>query len=1236
MSSQPPVSTQLQTSEPVNPWPKPSVTYSEATAVSYLQNVRHSDWFNPEHKEARLFLLNHEYQVEMLNVIFWCLFPAVLLVLVHVVGYFRLKFNLRWRESFYTAAGNFYEIVRTKGTRAAADSCDTEAMVKFVWAYPRRVASIYHPVAFILPVKKGCIGYFRLFAEQTLPAVISVLFLCYTGVLDGLLRPLMCKKHASEDITRMIFASEVECYNRNDTLFMITCSMAALWGISVPVFCFVLLHRWRWDLPEDFEFPGQFSLVAFGYRLSCWNWEFYIFMLKAAIICSGRLITEVRTKTSVMFFISVVHVLFVMLNVPFTTRNDRKLLKAEGAFSLFFSLHAILNEFLHLSSQGSSQTLLEIQVPLLILGIMAMHVVYLFVLIRDFLQQVRDAFVESYDLKSWSDWDAQRKAGKHWGIRPILNGLVWRSYRRAQAAKPYVCFDSDMGWVTVCGSGGDKAVATDVWAAFDKQMQEGEENKGGKAPELLLSQAPTAPEDSDVSLATATQRRKFQYDLLIAVERMAVTNGTPTFSVLQLEFIIRAAFVLARRLQAKSIAHAREAASFISNPNSELADIDPLTLLMEVPPGEEGEDDDPFAEDAPKRRSVGRSSRSSKSSASPSEGEAKGGLLNRLKNSGGEQNDDPVITLFYMRQADNIRDAEIKRFEGDEAARERTMGRVGTMTRSQKIRHGIAFACKVFAKIIGIEDENGQNDVGMMNVQIPKSTREAIDVARVFINRYILGLGSEAMIRDPLWLEFFVTEMFQEHFFRRGIDMESLQLGLQALGNTSDADLDVLRNKFEEAWFEHRATVQRKISSLKGKSADKKIQANRLEMMHAQIQAERNKSKVKEAQVGTNDSWDAGNDGLAPPFWAHLPAEDDRPNLEDLRWMRMVLRAGYGCGKSGSKPRIGELAGLIRKRAEVMDALEAEANISGDDTGSSAGSRIYSDSGPSDSGSGSDYDLKTGDKSLLKIPESIAEEGPDEENQVRPAKRSSLRDAHAEKSSEAVVQLSGDAKPTDSPVRRSVLREDTPRLEAKTDSAKLIEVINDPDQDAEAAEAEGVDIKDMGRISVLGRERTPLPLQGTGSQTPSQISSEMVEQLLGGDPSAAVATERTASSAPAGADGADGAAAEAPAAEADGAPADATAQGEAAEDNKPAEAAEDGKPAEAAEDGNPEAAQKEESQEASREVSENEEHSQSEESLSRDEAKASSEMEKPRKVKKPKVKVRPSPRAPPPEKPQRA
>ncbi|CAE7900776.1 unnamed protein product, partial [Symbiodinium sp. KB8] len=48
-----------------------------------------------------------------------------------------------------------------------------------------------------------------------------------------------------------------------------------------------------------------------------------------------------------------------------------------------------------------------------------------------------------------------------------------------------------------------------------------------------------------------------------------------------------------------------------------------------------------------------------------------------------------------------------------------------------------------------------------------------------------------------------------------------------------------------------------------------------------------------------------------------LVAEDERPTVEDLRWMRLVLKAGGGIFKEKVMPSLGEINDLLRSRREV-------------------------------------------------------------------------------------------------------------------------------------------------------------------------------------------------------------------------------------------------------------------------------------------------------------------------------
>ncbi|CAJ1393337.1 unnamed protein product, partial [Effrenium voratum] len=490
----------------------PSAAMHWESLAEALKGLRHSTWFQPESLDLREQLKDYQSSVELCALLFWLCAPLALAFLAFALCLGRVAFVLRRAKAFYARAAEFYEELVQEGTKQVLAQYDAEDWLAFSKAYFQRLAWLWNSD---LAQEEGVRDFLKAFGSQGRPLLLALLLVLYGYVLDGLLELCACLPLLpQETLRRVTVAPELPCWGLMGKL---ASGLALLWALGVPVLLSNQLRKVRNELPDDFEFPPAFCVLSFGYRLGCWNWEMYVFLLKAGILVSLRVLGP-SGRSSFLFLLAVLHGFVSRAFGPFTARSDFALVKADNRFALFFVGQSILVQVLAVSS--TIPIVMKILAVSLVAVMLCLNLLMVLSLLRACLACWQDTFIESYEFYEWALWRDGKRNRRCLGLSYRLTNLLLRRYKRRVRQRAYVSFDSRRGWLTVCGSHGDAAMAVANLAAN-------------------LSQAPAVPVP-EVQAATSAQRRKVQKYLQHTAERLCLIKGCPTFSVLELEFIIRA------------------------------------------------------------------------------------------------------------------------------------------------------------------------------------------------------------------------------------------------------------------------------------------------------------------------------------------------------------------------------------------------------------------------------------------------------------------------------------------------------------------------------------------------------------------------------------------------------------------------------------------------------------------------------------------------------------------------
>eukprot|EP00930_Biecheleria_cincta_P035006 TRINITY_DN24117_c0_g2_i1.p1 TRINITY_DN24117_c0_g2~~TRINITY_DN24117_c0_g2_i1.p1 ORF type:complete len:2030 (-),score=293.27 TRINITY_DN24117_c0_g2_i1:106-5508(-) len=817
-----------------------------------LQSLKHSEWFEPSSGPLISWLTDFQSSAQIGVVLGWIVMPAMSIVLAHVVCFIYVKLLVCKGRNFYNDAAKFYSDLVDCGVRIAIQRREAHQWLAYTSAYRSRIAMVWSPFMFR---NAGFCASLREFRKTCTPFLQALFLLIYGFVLDGMVLVSKCTTFLNEDVDRVYFASELRCldWERADTYLIV--GAALCWILGGPLLISRKLYRLRQHITAGNEFEPADSVMTFGYRLNCWNWELYIFMLQAVILILRPAIEHPSTRGHVLLGVSLLHAGMVLSFQPYTNRSDCALLRADQRVALFFVMQCFIHEYIQYSqpdvgTQPDAAYILtemtQARYTILVVASVLLNILMLLFFIFKFYEGFRNRFVEHYEEHEWILWAKNRnKAG--WSGFGLLTTLIYKDYMRLREKQPYVCFDPDLGWVTTCGSQGHKAPL--VRAHWGRM---------GMRDNLLdLSEAPSLPNESDVrvKVSTVEQRRKVIECLRLSLENLEAKSGT-SGSILQLEFVLRAAFIFARDVELHSKRIARDPALLAAEERQ--VGMDALQLLMSSFGEEEEaavskltssiEEDDRGTLLA--RVTAVRSSRSTRTNLALSveqrrthssqiskmlrqtttsrstlkksqERPSWKNHLSKMFSCSSQRDaamlelcehfyDDPVRVLHFYSQAEFVRHEELDRIALEEWSHGNPSESIFTSIRL--IVDNLRRRCH--QAMVAFHTSNAHDAEQPVVRRTLGSMRHAISTLT----------EADAGEPDAEWCEGIVDQMFQDGMFATGLDLETLQLGLVLLETCQQQDIRFLQDKFHDRWYTSKYLTDHKIKSYKGFLQEKQVQ----------------------------------------------------------------------------------------------------------------------------------------------------------------------------------------------------------------------------------------------------------------------------------------------------------------------------------------------------------------------------------------------------------------------------
>jgi len=725
-----------------------------------LTSIRHSQWFDDSNDASRESLSQITTNAELYRMLFWAVWPLALVVLTYLFSFTFLSLKLLCRSSFHQKALAFYdELVQTSVEEVKKKGM--EEWTLFVREYSSRLCGIWWLVPHADARRQGRCLEFGFFVKETLPIVLTGFLLSYANVLVGVLRPHDCEFFPADGFRRQIFATERRC-SWTDRQSIISTGCGLFWGVLAPMLLLLAVRSRRHAMLKLVMIRARFAILINGYTDKCWWWEFLIFALKGFLISVKHHSVPAEAKNGMLLMAGMVYSAAHVFFQPLDSRCDRVLQKVHYHLLVAWILQSTAVDFIALVNKERNE-MDEVGAWCTLAAAVIVLVAHLSFLAHISYRMYRftlESYMSTFD---WVAFEAEiEQAQEHFGGPGLyLRQALLNAHERHHRESPYVFMDPLFGWAVVIGSRGDLAAPPKI-------------PRGHKCPEgrPALSSISASPEDVDVRQATPAQRDWLQRALGAAVEALAVHLDTATFSVSLLEFVMRAAFVLARR---KTIASSKYLSSsyywedFEDVVDLAAAELDLLDII------DENKADARNSQEEFDLPAFVRASMLVKAK----------GHLGRTHND--NDNDNDLVEKAFAQKAQVVLQDELNRRAVD----------AGAASASVVAQMNSPIASSRKHSILSLSPE-----------------ARAMSEQRKSLKR----AGRHARLEESLRL--LTDQMFHPLVYKTGIELEAMQLALMELVRIRQQDLTLWLDIFEETWLKHNAYQSNRIRRYAGSVKD--------------------------------------------------------------------------------------------------------------------------------------------------------------------------------------------------------------------------------------------------------------------------------------------------------------------------------------------------------------------------------------------------------------------------------
>eukprot|EP00928_Gymnodinium_smaydae_P015377 TRINITY_DN1567_c1_g3_i1.p1 TRINITY_DN1567_c1_g3~~TRINITY_DN1567_c1_g3_i1.p1 ORF type:complete len:1289 (+),score=292.43 TRINITY_DN1567_c1_g3_i1:104-3970(+) len=530
------------------------LTTEQAALIETLRGLTHTEYQLPDFARARAALVQYQKQCELGRTLLWGFWPLIVIVSAYSYGFMKLRLAIRKHAKDYAGALEFYQDIFSNGAAKAKKTRATKVWIVYVREYYFRIWDIWWPIQHASRYLAFGGPDFRIFVNESFPVGYAAMFLTFGGTLQGITRPLRCASLGPQDKDRafMVSQAEVECTFDLPAIW-IGVFFTILWCVVFPAYQFIKLHGAVTDRSTSpLELNRKYGLVNNGYRRNRWWWESVVFARKFVIYLVAVLPMYVTFKAALFLAVSLAFMSLHIIFDPFDKRCGGILNRLEclqlATWVIICLLMAIFSNIVHQP-----------------------FVLYLFPTTMAFFNMAYLCYVTGYILVhvhhamlAYLDKSGVFEA-EGTGFRKMIHVRLAEFQTRMSRASAYVTVDPQLGWATVVGSRGDVAepiyfgsdaksgrLSADMAMMMDWNSTRSSTSDSplSSSNKYILSKATSVPElDDQAVVKPATQQLRVAVTGMImnAVKTMATRVSGPTFSVSAVDFVLRAAFMLARQ-----------------------------------------------------------------------------------------------------------------------------------------------------------------------------------------------------------------------------------------------------------------------------------------------------------------------------------------------------------------------------------------------------------------------------------------------------------------------------------------------------------------------------------------------------------------------------------------------------------------------------------------------------------------------------------------------------------------
>lgn len=452
----------------------------------------------------------------------------------------------------------FYSKVYYFGLDFAMQSLQEKKQLEpLVETYSQTIWGIYWPILHLRsnqPSTRKCCGCrkrktaegatpsflrpsFRSFTWESITVAYVVLYIGHVGHCRKLFSGLQCVTIGEDEG----YLATLSLYSQGS----VRCSLSelSLWVSiffgCIGTFGFPMVMLWRLrrnlDVISTPRMIKRWAVMINGYQKEYWWWEGIIFARKACLI----LIETGGAHPGFQSMLLVAGLLFLVIQIaaePFDGRGNGILNTMEKyGLWIWVITSSSLNGIDLIRWMGVE---VGARILYMLAFMLCLHLGYSFMLIFYIVKNMSVTVGSKLNAK----WVSEMKSGYAKRLWRALFITLFR-FKRMQ---PYLAFDPRYAWVSVLGSRGDKAIPP----LFPSGRQLADLGNLECAWRIPLSMLPTVSIFTHTNirpLEATTRDRKTVYQYLMStIEHISCGPGsTSTFSVSSMEFVIRAAHVIA-------------------------------------------------------------------------------------------------------------------------------------------------------------------------------------------------------------------------------------------------------------------------------------------------------------------------------------------------------------------------------------------------------------------------------------------------------------------------------------------------------------------------------------------------------------------------------------------------------------------------------------------------------------------------------------------------------------------